>query len=39
MNMKRLACIAIFLPSVTAMTFAQATRQIGAVCLHPSPRK
>jgi hypothetical protein len=30
MNMKRFACIAIFLPSVTAMTFAQATRQIGA---------
>jgi hypothetical protein len=30
MNMKRFACVAFFLPTVTAMTFAQATRQIGA---------
>ena len=30
MNMKRVACAAIFMSSVTAMTFAQATRQIGA---------
>jgi hypothetical protein len=30
MNVKRVACVAIFMSSVTAMTFAQATRQIGA---------
>jgi hypothetical protein len=38
MNMKRLACIAIFLPSVTAMTFAQATRQIGAWSVYTLPQ-
>jgi hypothetical protein len=38
MNMKRLACVAIFLPSVTAMTFAQATRQIGAWSIYTLPQ-